>query len=112
MFLFLRVETSGRAADCLRSVGHLFYIILLISFFTKSQCFGFVFLQAWNKFVTISFPDEQFTQTWRNTLLEDLKTRIQQVGDSPGRPGWGARAAGVPVLCLEQELLETWWLWP
>lgn len=37
-------------------------------------------LQAWNKFVNISFPDEQFTQTWRNTLLADLKKRIQQVG--------------------------------
>ncbi|XP_038013112.1 E3 ubiquitin-protein ligase RNF213 isoform X2 [Motacilla alba alba] len=35
-------------------------------------------LRAWNKFVTISFPDEQFTQTWRNTLLADLKKRIQQ----------------------------------
>lgn len=35
-------------------------------------------LQAWNKFVNISFPDEQFTQTWRNTLLGDLKKRIQQ----------------------------------
>ncbi|KAF2974844.1 hypothetical protein EK904_013645 [Melospiza melodia maxima] len=34
--------------------------------------------KAWNKFVTISFPDEQFTQTWRNTLLADLKKRIQQ----------------------------------
>ncbi|KAM4761922.1 E3 ubiquitin-protein ligase RNF213 isoform 5-T6 [Cyanocitta cristata] len=35
-------------------------------------------LRAWNKFVTISFPDEQFTQTWRSTLLADLKRRIQQ----------------------------------
>lgn len=50
--------------------------------------------------MTISFPDEHFTQTWRNTLLEDLKTRIQQVGDSPGRPGWGARAAGVTCAVL------------
>ncbi|XP_068888584.1 E3 ubiquitin-protein ligase RNF213 isoform X3 [Aphelocoma coerulescens] len=35
-------------------------------------------LRAWNKFVTISFPDEPFTQTWRSTLLADLKRRIQQ----------------------------------
>ncbi|XP_048179403.1 E3 ubiquitin-protein ligase RNF213 isoform X1 [Corvus hawaiiensis] len=35
-------------------------------------------LWAWNKFVTISFPDKQFTQTWRSTLLADLKRRIQQ----------------------------------
>ncbi|KAM4890524.1 E3 ubiquitin-protein ligase RNF213 [Sylvia borin] len=35
-------------------------------------------LQAWNKFVNISFPDEQFTRTWRDTLLADLKKRIQQ----------------------------------
>ncbi|KAF4797459.1 E3 ubiquitin-protein ligase RNF213 [Turdus rufiventris] len=33
---------------------------------------------AWNKFVNISFPDKQFTQTWRSTLLADLKKRIQQ----------------------------------
>lgn len=33
-------------------------------------------------------------------MLEDLKTRIQQVGDSPGRPGWGARAAGVTCAVL------------
>ncbi|XP_053850563.1 E3 ubiquitin-protein ligase RNF213 [Vidua macroura] len=38
----------------------------------------FAELRAWNKFVNISFPDEQFTQTWRNTLLADLKKRIQQ----------------------------------
>nr|XP_030143221.3 LOW QUALITY PROTEIN: E3 ubiquitin-protein ligase RNF213 [Taeniopygia guttata] len=38
----------------------------------------FTELRAWNKFVNISFPDEQFTQTWRNTLLADLKKRIQQ----------------------------------
>ncbi|XP_062362182.1 E3 ubiquitin-protein ligase RNF213 [Cinclus cinclus] len=35
-------------------------------------------LQAWNKFVSISFPDKQFTQKWRNTLLADLKKRIQK----------------------------------
>ncbi|XP_064251966.1 E3 ubiquitin-protein ligase RNF213 isoform X2 [Passer domesticus] len=35
-------------------------------------------LRAWNKFVTISFPDERFTQMWKNTLLADLKKRIQQ----------------------------------
>ncbi|XP_058708338.1 E3 ubiquitin-protein ligase RNF213 isoform X2 [Poecile atricapillus] len=35
-------------------------------------------LRAWNKFVTLSFPDEQFTQMWRSTLLADLKKRIQQ----------------------------------
>ncbi|KAM7035519.1 E3 ubiquitin-protein ligase RNF213 [Acridotheres tristis] len=35
-------------------------------------------LRAWNKFVNISFPDKEFTQTWRNTLVADLKKRIQQ----------------------------------
>uniref|UniRef100_A0A8C0VAY7 Ring finger protein 213 n=1 Tax=Cyanistes caeruleus TaxID=156563 RepID=A0A8C0VAY7_CYACU len=51
-------------------------------------------LRAWNKFVTLSFPDEQFTQTWRSTLLADLKRRIQQVRESPGF-AWCPRAAGV-----------------
>lgn len=31
----------------------------------------------------ISFPDEQFTAKWRQTLLEDLKRRIQEVGGVP-----------------------------
>ncbi|XP_056361664.1 E3 ubiquitin-protein ligase RNF213 [Oenanthe melanoleuca] len=35
-------------------------------------------LSAWNKFVNISFPDKEFTQTWRKTLLADLKRRIQK----------------------------------
>lgn len=85
MLLFLRMETPGRAAGCLRHGGHLFYIIILISFSIKSQhsvLWGLFVcpLQAWNKFVSISFPDEQFTQMWRTTLLADLKKRIQQVG--------------------------------
>lgn len=57
-------------------------------------------LQAWNKFVTISFPDEQFTQMWRSTLLADLKRRIQQVGETPGSPGWWFRADGVACAVL------------
>lgn len=32
----------------------------------------------------ISFPDEQFTAKWRQTLLADLKRRIREVGGSPG----------------------------
>lgn len=44
--------------------------------------------------MNISFPDEQFTQRWRSTLLADLKRRIQQVGESPGRLGWWSRAGG------------------
>ncbi|XP_071620775.1 E3 ubiquitin-protein ligase RNF213 isoform X1 [Heliangelus exortis] len=35
-------------------------------------------LQAWDNFVKISFPDEQFTEKWKNTLLTDLKRRIQE----------------------------------
>ncbi|XP_061232976.1 E3 ubiquitin-protein ligase RNF213 isoform X3 [Neopsephotus bourkii] len=35
-------------------------------------------LQAWDAFVKISFPDEQFTGKWKTTLLEDLKRRIQE----------------------------------
>lgn len=37
VFLFLWMEASGRAADCLRRVGHLFYLVLLISFSIKPQ---------------------------------------------------------------------------
>ncbi|KAM6403591.1 E3 ubiquitin-protein ligase RNF213-like [Rhynochetos jubatus] len=35
-------------------------------------------LRAWNEFVKISFPDEQFTKTWKKTLLADLERRIQE----------------------------------
>ncbi|XP_030361798.1 E3 ubiquitin-protein ligase RNF213 isoform X3 [Strigops habroptila] len=35
-------------------------------------------LQAWDEFVKISFPDEQFTVRWKTTLLEDLERRIQE----------------------------------
>ncbi|XP_071430029.1 E3 ubiquitin-protein ligase RNF213 isoform X2 [Pithys albifrons albifrons] len=35
-------------------------------------------LKAWNTFVSISFPDEQFTKTWKMTLLADLQKRIQE----------------------------------
>ncbi|KAM6344814.1 E3 ubiquitin-protein ligase RNF213 isoform 2-T4 [Alca torda] len=35
-------------------------------------------LQAWNEFLNISFSDEQFTKTWRKTLLADLERRIQE----------------------------------
>ncbi|XP_015735182.1 E3 ubiquitin-protein ligase RNF213 isoform X2 [Coturnix japonica] len=35
-------------------------------------------LQAWNEFVKMSFPDEQFTERWKNTLLADLERRIQE----------------------------------
>uniref|UniRef100_A0A669PUC8 RING-type E3 ubiquitin transferase n=2 Tax=Phasianus colchicus TaxID=9054 RepID=A0A669PUC8_PHACC len=34
--------------------------------------------EAWDEFVKISFPDEQFTERWRSTLLEDLERRIQE----------------------------------
>ncbi|XP_066836382.1 E3 ubiquitin-protein ligase RNF213 isoform X3 [Anser cygnoides] len=33
--------------------------------------------EAWNEFVNISFPDEQFTERWKRTLLADLERRIQ-----------------------------------
>ncbi|XP_068511209.1 E3 ubiquitin-protein ligase RNF213 [Anas acuta] len=33
--------------------------------------------EAWNEFVNISFPDEQFTEKWKRTLLADLERRIQ-----------------------------------
>lgn len=48
----------------------------------STQCFGFLFafhLQAWDEFVKISFPDEQFTEKWKKTLLADLEKRIQEV---------------------------------
>ncbi|GAB0197590.1 E3 ubiquitin-protein ligase RNF213 [Grus japonensis] len=35
-------------------------------------------LQAWDEFVKISFPDEQFTEKWKKTLLADLEKRIQE----------------------------------
>ncbi|XP_064006836.1 E3 ubiquitin-protein ligase RNF213 [Pogoniulus pusillus] len=35
-------------------------------------------LEAWHEFVEISFPDENFTKKWKETLLGDLKRRIQQ----------------------------------
>ncbi|XP_050764641.1 E3 ubiquitin-protein ligase RNF213 [Gymnogyps californianus] len=35
-------------------------------------------LWAWDKFVKISFPDEQFTERWKRTLLADLERRIQE----------------------------------
>ncbi|XP_021270744.1 E3 ubiquitin-protein ligase RNF213 isoform X1 [Numida meleagris] len=34
--------------------------------------------EAWDEFVKISFPDEQFTGRWKSTLLADLKERIQE----------------------------------
>uniref|UniRef100_A0A8V1AN22 RING-type E3 ubiquitin transferase n=1 Tax=Gallus gallus TaxID=9031 RepID=A0A8V1AN22_CHICK len=35
-------------------------------------------LEAWNEFVKISFPDEQFNARWKSTLLADLERRIQE----------------------------------
>ncbi|XP_068007364.1 E3 ubiquitin-protein ligase RNF213 isoform X3 [Melanerpes formicivorus] len=35
-------------------------------------------LKAWHGFLEISFPDEQFTAKWRETLCGDLKRRIEQ----------------------------------
>ncbi|KAM6317270.1 E3 ubiquitin-protein ligase RNF213 isoform 4-T4 [Podargus strigoides] len=35
-------------------------------------------LLAWDEFVKMSFPDEQFTEKWKRTLLTDLKRRIQE----------------------------------
>ncbi|KFW75109.1 E3 ubiquitin-protein ligase RNF213, partial [Phalacrocorax carbo] len=35
-------------------------------------------LRAWHEFVKISFPDEQFTERWKKTLLADLERRIQE----------------------------------
>ncbi|KAM6377190.1 E3 ubiquitin-protein ligase RNF213 [Pluvialis apricaria] len=35
-------------------------------------------LQAWDQFVKIRFPDGQFTETWKKTLLADLERRIQE----------------------------------
>ncbi|KAM6050451.1 E3 ubiquitin-protein ligase RNF213 isoform 2-T2 [Chlamydotis macqueenii] len=35
-------------------------------------------LKAWDEFVKISFPDEQFTEKWKKTLLADLERRIQE----------------------------------
>ncbi|KGL94781.1 E3 ubiquitin-protein ligase RNF213, partial [Charadrius vociferus] len=35
-------------------------------------------LQAWDEFVKIRFPDGQFTETWKKTLLADLERRIQE----------------------------------
>ncbi|XP_064532292.1 E3 ubiquitin-protein ligase RNF213 isoform X2 [Pseudopipra pipra] len=35
-------------------------------------------LRAWSGFMKISFPDEEFTKTWKKTLLEDLRKRIQE----------------------------------
>lgn len=77
--------TSERTADCLRSVGSLLSIVLLIDLFEyyiSALSILDLFashLQAWNEFVTISFPDEQFTKTWKKTLLADLERRIQEV---------------------------------
>ncbi|KAM9281709.1 E3 ubiquitin-protein ligase RNF213 isoform 3-T4 [Morus bassanus] len=34
--------------------------------------------RAWHEFVKISFPDEQFTERWKKTLLADLERRIQE----------------------------------
>ncbi|XP_040438107.1 E3 ubiquitin-protein ligase RNF213 isoform X1 [Falco naumanni] len=34
--------------------------------------------RAWDEFVKISCPDEQFTKKWKGTLLTDLKRRIQE----------------------------------
>ncbi|XP_075025423.1 E3 ubiquitin-protein ligase RNF213 isoform X2 [Calonectris borealis] len=35
-------------------------------------------LWAWDEFVKISFPDEQFTERWKKTLLADLERRIRE----------------------------------
>ncbi|XP_065591389.1 E3 ubiquitin-protein ligase RNF213 [Cyrtonyx montezumae] len=34
--------------------------------------------EAWDEFVKISFPDEQFTGRWKSILLADLEKRIQE----------------------------------
>lgn len=62
--------------------------------------------------MSISFPDKQFTQTWRNTLLADLKKRIQQVKETPGSLGWWPEQRESLVLCLGQKHMETQWLGP
>ncbi|KAM6119107.1 E3 ubiquitin-protein ligase RNF213 [Phoenicopterus ruber ruber] len=35
-------------------------------------------LKAWDEFVKISFPDKQFTERWKTTLLADLERRIRE----------------------------------
>ncbi|XP_074870414.1 E3 ubiquitin-protein ligase RNF213 isoform X2 [Carettochelys insculpta] len=35
-------------------------------------------LMAWDQFVRISFPDEVFTEEWKNALLSDMEARIKQ----------------------------------
>ncbi|KAK4812085.1 hypothetical protein QYF61_026917 [Mycteria americana] len=42
---------------------------------TFSSCWE---LRAWDEFVKIIFPDEQFTERWKKTLLTDLERRIQE----------------------------------
>ncbi|KFQ98650.1 E3 ubiquitin-protein ligase RNF213, partial [Nipponia nippon] len=51
----------------------------LLKEYSEDVVFSFNWeLQAWDVFVKISFPDEQFTERWKNTLLADLKRRIQE----------------------------------
>ncbi|KAL8163434.1 UNVERIFIED_CONTAM: hypothetical protein K2H54_021031 [Gekko kuhli] len=35
-------------------------------------------LEAWNFFLKINFPDENFTKQWRTTLISELRSRIKQ----------------------------------
>ncbi|XP_067164464.1 E3 ubiquitin-protein ligase RNF213 isoform X2 [Apteryx mantelli] len=46
---------------------------------SESVMFSFSWeLEAWDEFVKISFPDEDFTEWWKKTLLADLDRRIHQ----------------------------------
>ncbi|XP_019338481.2 E3 ubiquitin-protein ligase RNF213 isoform X2 [Alligator mississippiensis] len=35
-------------------------------------------LEVWDRFVRITFPDEQFTETWKKTLVSDLEGKIKK----------------------------------
>ncbi|OXB61070.1 hypothetical protein ASZ78_013633 [Callipepla squamata] len=73
------VEVLGKALACTRTWFRNALSQKLVKVHIDYAMFTFnAEPEAWNEFVKISFPDEQFTERWKSTLLADLERRIQE----------------------------------
>lgn len=49
---------------------------------TRYVILSYLSLQIWNNIISLSFENDEFTATWRNTFTRDFEGKFQQVWTS------------------------------
>uniref|UniRef100_A0A7M4G2W3 RING-type E3 ubiquitin transferase n=1 Tax=Crocodylus porosus TaxID=8502 RepID=A0A7M4G2W3_CROPO len=116
-YLLRTDEMLGRSWFCLLSLDvlgefltrlpmHLLDALVGIYHRLQSTDISYTAAEVWDQFVRINFPDEQFTEKWKKTLVSDLEGKIKKVPTLCMCASCGLILKWVPFSLSQKNLLD------